>query len=71
MSLTDSGEKLRAILALWQGLSESTKGHVWKLAYYEAFASEKDAREREHKLKHLGYSWRHLKNRIRNSLTEI
>lgn len=49
----------------------STKGHVWKLVYYEAFASEKDARLRESKLKQHGYSIRQLKERLKNSLNDI
>lgn len=49
----------------------STKDHVWKLVYYEAFVSEKDARLRESKLKQHGYSIRRLKERLKNSLHEI
>ena len=39
----------------------------WKLIYYEAFLSEKDAREREHKLKHHGKGMYDLKKRLINS----
>lgn len=53
------------------GLCFSTRGHKWKLVYYEAYFSEKDARCREQKLKKFGQSVKHLKNRIINSLTEI
>jgi putative endonuclease len=49
----------------------STKSHKWKLVYYEAFASEKDARMRESKLKHHGYAIRQLKERLKNSLHDI
>ena len=40
----------------------------WRLVYYEAFSSEKDAREREMKLKHHGNAIRELKKRIGSSL---
>jgi predicted GIY-YIG superfamily endonuclease len=49
----------------------SIKGHTWKLIYYEAFLSEKDARLRESKLKQHGNSLRQLKGRLKNSLYEI
>ena len=42
----------------------------WKLVYYEAYASEKDARDREKKLKHHRASIGHLKARIKWSLIE-
>lgn len=35
-----------------------------QLMYYEAYLSEKIAREREKKLKHYGSAWRALKKRI-------
>lgn len=35
-----------------------------KLIYYEAYLSEKLARDRELKLKHYGSAWRALKKRI-------
>ncbi|HEY4486412.1 MAG TPA: GIY-YIG nuclease family protein [Candidatus Paceibacterota bacterium] len=38
------------------------------LVYYEAYASEQDARAREVKLKQHGQTVRRLKERIRNSL---
>lgn len=53
------------------GRSFSTKGYCWKLVYYEAFAGEKDARQREQKLKQHGYSLRHLKSRLKQSLGQI
>ncbi len=46
-----------------------TKTGNWKLAYYEAFASEQDARIRERRLKYEGRSKRQLYERIQNSLT--
>ncbi len=47
----------------------TNKGYgAWILVYYEAFASKRDAQERERKLKQRGYSKRHLKKRIKNSL---
>lgn len=40
---------------------------VWKctLIYYEAYSSEKLARDRERKLKYYGSAWRSLKQRIK------
>jgi len=35
-----------------------------KLKYYEAFAGESAARDRERKLKHYGSAWRALKKRL-------
>ena len=40
----------------------------WQLAYYEAYASEADARQRERDLKQCGSAWGHLKKRIQKSL---
>jgi len=52
------------------GKSLSTRGHHWKLMYYEAYLSEEDARDREQRLKHYGQSLSHLKNRLKHSLSE-
>ncbi|OGF73796.1 hypothetical protein A2W48_01680 [Candidatus Giovannonibacteria bacterium RIFCSPHIGHO2_12_44_12] len=41
---------------------------LWKLAYYEAYFSKKDAQHRERQLKHYGSSIGHLRKRIINSL---
>ena len=43
----------------------------WKLAYYEAYASEPDARERERRLKDYGNVKQLLKKRIMRSLQMI
>ena len=43
----------------------------WKLAYFEAYISEKDARIRERKLKHNGSTLGHLRKRIENTLKEL
>ena len=51
-----------------KGARYTLKGN-WKLAYYEAFASEQDARNREQRLKYEGRSKRQLIERIQNSLT--
>lgn len=40
----------------------------WRLLYYEAYLSERDARQREKTLKHYGQSRSHLKRRLRESL---
>ncbi len=45
----------------------STEGK-WTLAYYEAYLSESDARERENKLKYYGQTRTCLKNRLKESL---
>ncbi len=50
------------------GLSHSTKGHLWRLIYYEAYLSETDARQREKQLKYYGQALAQLKRRIRFSL---
>ena len=52
------------------GVSLSTKNSQWEPVYYEAYKSEKDARNREHQLKHHGQAKRWLKERIRNSLKQ-
>lgn len=39
----------------------------WKIIYYEAFISEKDARKREHALKHHGKGVSELKKRLEYS----
>ena len=49
----------------------STKNQKWKLAYYEAFHSESDARKREIKLKHHGRSKQILFERIDSSLSDL
>lgn len=50
----------------------STARHTpWKLAYYEAFLAEKDAREREYKLKHHGKGMNELKKRLKYSILMI
>ena len=47
----------------------STKSRrPFELIYYEAFLSEKDAREREKQLKHFGKAYQELKKRIENSI---
>ena len=43
----------------------------WKLAYYEAFASEADARERERRLKDYGNVKQLLRKRIMRSLQMV
>ena len=41
---------------------------AWELAYYEAYASDLEARKRERDLKQYGSAWGHLKRRIHQSL---
>ena len=50
------------------GGTESTKGHKWRYAYYEAFADKEDAILREKRLKNHGQSKRQLKTRIERSI---
>ena len=51
------------------GSSRATKFRTpFKLIYYEAYSSERDAKDREFKLKRFSGSYTHLKQRIRNSL---
>ncbi len=50
------------------GANPSTRGSSWRLVYYEAFLSSKDARARESKLKRRGQAKRHLMARIQHSL---
>ena len=40
----------------------------WESVYYEAYASEADARQRERDLKQHGSAWGHLRRRIQRSL---
>ena len=48
-------------------IAEHAKSAKWKLIYYEAYLSEKDARARERRLKQYGQSRAHLKNRFKES----
>ena len=48
----------------------STKHHQWQLVYYEAYASEFDARDRERRLKQYGKSLSMLKKRLENSIRD-
>ena len=43
----------------------------WRLVYYEAYASERDARLRERRLKHHGSGKAELKKRLRDSLQPV
>ncbi len=62
-------------------LEEHQKGKVFStkkfpvagftLVYYEAYASEKDARMREARLKQFGKAYQELKKRIRESLEGV
>ena len=52
-----------------EGKVPSTKSRrPFELIYYEAYKNEKDARERESRLKLRGQAKNHLKNRIKRSL---
>ena len=50
------------------GRNASTRGRLWRLAYYEAYTSEKAARERERVLKHDGRVRRFLMERLKRHL---
>ena len=51
------------------GKNESTRGHQWKLVYYEAYVSERYARERERVLKQNRRMKTLLLNRVKESLS--
>ena len=52
-----------------KGLNRSTKYRIpFELVYYEAYKSEKDARDREHNLKLRANALNQLKRRITKSL---
>lgn len=51
------------------GRSKYTKGMVWKLVYYESYASESDARKREERIKLHGQAKAQLKRRIKDCLS--
>ena len=60
---------LRARLASHnEGANRSTRGHRWRLVYYEAYVSASGARAREYRLKHNGKAKYQLLKRIRDSL---
>ena len=48
--------------------STATRGHRWRLVYYEAYGAESDARRRETALKDHGQALSQLKRRARDSL---
>ena len=51
-----------------EGKNRWTRGHRWRLVYYEAYASNTDARRRERNLKRSGQARRWLRERIRESV---
>lgn len=48
--------------------SLATRGHQWRLVYYEAYADLRDARNRELRLKNYGQALAQLKRRLQFSL---
>ena len=52
------------------GRNTSTRGRLWRLAYYEAYLSKKSAQKRERLLKHNGRSRKFLMQRVWDSLSE-
>jgi len=53
-----------------KGLNPSTRRHIpYELVYFEFYKHEKDAIDREYKLKHHGSAIGHLKKRLKNSLS--
>ena len=48
--------------------NRSTKNHQWRVVYYEAYLTEKAARQREQKLKQHGNTKQKLMQRIKSSL---
>lgn len=54
-----------------EGLSNYTRRYMpWKLIYYEAYISYRDAEIREKRLKQFAKSYAQLKKRIINSINE-
>ncbi len=51
------------------GQNKSTRGHQWRLVYYEAYLNKEDAQARERALKMRGQAKRHLKERISRSIS--
>ncbi len=45
-------------------IKSTSYGRPWKLIYYEAYASEKLAREREKIMKQRGGTWQRLRKRL-------
>lgn len=73
VSNNQSKDKRKLYIGSTDDLKRRLKEHQKKkwsfiLVYYEAFLSEKDAREREKQLKHFGKAYQELKKRIENSL---
>jgi len=54
-----------------RGYSFFTRGHRWKLVYYEAYFSKEDAETREKRLKYHGQALAQLKRRIKNSFDSV
>ena len=48
--------------------NRSTKNHLWRVVYYEAYLTDKAARQREQKLKQHGNTKQKLMKRIKSSL---
>ena len=55
-----------------QGLNFSTKPYLpYRLVYYESYADEQDAKDREKQLKKFGQGVYRLKSRLKRSLRKI
>ncbi|KKQ51225.1 MAG: hypothetical protein US70_C0021G0016 [Parcubacteria group bacterium GW2011_GWD2_38_11] len=52
------------------GENFSTKKHIWRLVFYEAYFSDEDAREREKQIKQFGQAWAQLRRRMKKFLNE-
>ena len=53
------------------GGNQSTKGHQWEMVYYEAYVSEKYARDREQTLKKNRRMKTFLLERVKESLSYL
>lgn len=54
------------------GLNKSTRHRrPFRLVYYESYASKIDADDRERKLKQFKNSYKHMKDRIENSMNGV
>lgn len=59
-----TGDLRRRLAEHNQGKQAATGGRQWEVVYYEAYRSERVAREREHKIKRNGRMRTILMNRI-------
>ena len=54
-----------------RGENAATRGHLWKLVYYEAYTTLAAARRREYRLKHNGKAKAALLRRIKEGVKAV